>query len=144
MSFIGLDHEKNMDWRKGEYCISYPPKGSYATGTLHRPSCPTLKAEKRVSCYEPSKVYPETLERFTRDANGHGIGGQCKVCQHCCADLKITGHRMIQPPVKVPKAERLIELRFSLTRGEIDDFLSNKPGESDTLDKIKAALKAAK
>lgn len=94
--------DNDRGWRKSEFVVSYPPKGNYVTGTLHRSTCHTLSVEQRQYSREPNNVYATTLERFHKGANAYGHGGKVKVCQKCCKDIVVTGYRMEgQKPEKV-------------------------------------------
>jgi len=148
MGYLGKQAEVDVEWRKSEFVTSYPGgTRSYATGTLHRSSCRVLSVDARVGCYQPSHVYEITVEKFKERADHYGSGGKCKVCQICCADIKVVGHRMIQPPVKVPRAEKVVEVRFSMKLSDIKTCLGDlgdvvRP--TNKIAEIVAALRAAK
>lgn len=144
MGYFGADAEQNVAWRKAAFVVSYPgDHRSYATGTLHRPTCRTLRVEARLGCHHPSKVYEQDLARFTKDANDSGIGGQSKVCQLCCADIKVTGQRMIAPPP--PKEERMVTAHVTMKRSERDALLRAMGTPTTPIFiALAAALRAAK
>lgn len=101
----GIEREENAEWRKSEYVISFPDWGdrgrmlgssAHPTGTLHRPTCRMLTVDRRVLAFAPARVYPTTLESFTKNAHDSGMGGEQKICKHCCRDIKVAGRRMVK------------------------------------------------
>lgn len=141
--------DNDRGWRKSEFVVSYPPKGNYVTGTLHRSSCHTLSVEQRQYSQEPNDVYETTLEKFRKGADAYGHGGKVKVCQKCCKDIVVQGHR-----VEGPKPEKVHSFHISLTKTEaedlqkaLDSYLTLSGGDDDdrcaVATKIRDSLKAA-
>ena len=140
----GLDAK----WRTSEFVVSYPQKGSYPTGTLHRSTCRTLSVESRIVAAVPASVHSIELERFRQDADASHIGNSYRVCQICCADIEVKGRRMEAP--KPPKKLRVV---LSLTKEERSFALEVlgdirlaffQAKQQAALDKLVAALKAAR
>jgi len=101
--------ELDKRWRSAEFVTAYANwgdrgrmRGSNASpdGVLHRPTCGLLSDDRRALASAPAQVYETKLDAFRASANATGHAGMVRVCQKCCADIEVTGRRVIPPPVK--------------------------------------------
>lgn len=106
MVYDRAQNERDQEWRRAEFVISYPDWGdrgrmlgstAMPAGTLHRPRCGHLTVERRLDHRQPAKIYTETKENFfnilrlgrSKSASGYGVVNyrDYKICRLCCADV---------------------------------------------------------
>lgn len=91
-----IEREKNQEWRKSEFVVSYSTPGGPDRGrmrgtvfvpdaVLHRATCPTLSVERRCYANNPSDVWATTPEEHNKNRNG--AANKRRTCKVCCKDL---------------------------------------------------------